>query len=307
MKLVRREAGEGYPREYLLARVKARRGKLIDDWRPLLAGGMPPGLSEDDLWQDLLQEFDWLHRQMNAKLRNIFAPVFAVFEIDTLILCLRNLAAGRRESNARILAFSLLPKKIKEILSHQENLTGALAALAAVWPGERKNLDNLARIQVERGTKGVEEELLRLHLESTVPATLHPLVRRWLVRLIDRRNMLVLFKHLRWHLATPPRFIQGGAIPPQKLAGLLEQGETSALAGPLRIRPGPGQELTGSWLESQLLRKISLDLRRAGRDPEGVGVILDYLWRRYLEAVNFRLLLRARDVPPDRLAAELLS
>ena len=52
----------------------------------------------------MLRELAWLHTQMNRELRETFAPLFALFEIKTIVLCLRNRAIGRTGEITRLLA-----------------------------------------------------------------------------------------------------------------------------------------------------------------------------------------------------------
>jgi vacuolar-type H+-ATPase subunit C/Vma6 len=51
---------------------------------------------------------------------------------------------------------------------------------------------------------------------------------------------------------------------------------------------------------------MTASLRRAAREPSGIGRILDYLWQCSLEARNLGIIMRAGDLGPEGLAAEIV-
>ena len=46
-------------------------------------------------------------------------------------------------------------------------------------------------------------------------------------------------------------------------------------------------------------------LRKAGRGPSGVGLILDYLWRCSLEATNLSILLYGSELDRETITPEI--
>ena len=97
MELLRDIASDGFPTDYVIARVRARRAALTREWRAELARKAAPSASDEAIWDGLLGEYAWLYGQMDGRMRARLAPVFALFELKTLVLCLRNVDAGRKE------------------------------------------------------------------------------------------------------------------------------------------------------------------------------------------------------------------
>ncbi len=298
---------EGYPPAYLLARVRARRSGLIRDWPACIDRGVPAGTSAGDLWGELVREFGWLYRQMDSEYRRIFAPVFTVFELRTLILCLRQRQARNNAKVEELLALSLLAPSVKKPLRTATDLQGALAGLEERLACETPIFTGLAQIGVDQGLKGVEEVLTRNYLIDTLRGKLHPLVRRLLIELVDLRNLLILYKHLRWKLGTPPAFLEGGSLPPGKLQAAWETGDLTAFVASREDISDSFMGIDAGVLETVLLRRISARLKRQGKFIEGVGPVLDYLWRCYTETRNLGVLRHGRDLPKETLAAELIA
>ena len=63
---------------------------------------------------------------------------------------------------------------------------------------------------------------------------------------------------------------------------------------------------TAQLLESVLLRGMTTKLRRIGRESEDVGLILDYVWRVYIQARNLAVIYHGEGVGPDALEKELI-
>ena len=101
----------------------------------------------------MLRELAWLHTQMNRELRETFAPLFALFEIKTIVLCLRNRAIGRTGEITRLLARSLLADEVKAILLRGPEVRSTITALGfpededlpAFHSSRRRNRDRFDR------------------------------------------------------------------------------------------------------------------------------------------------------------------
>src|SRR5512136_906202 len=114
MELLREIAADGFPTDYLLARIRGRRVALAARWGAARAHGLPPGTTDAQIWEALLAEFEWLYAQMNRPLRQRLAPVFGLFELKTIVLCVRSRAAHRSSEIAALLARSLLADALRQ-------------------------------------------------------------------------------------------------------------------------------------------------------------------------------------------------
>jgi vacuolar-type H+-ATPase subunit C/Vma6 len=94
----------------------------------------------------------------------------------------------------------------------------------------------------------------------------------------------------------------------EKFAGIIGKKDLLSLV-PL-IREITGTTLTvpsATDVENALYRNISRSLRKSARDPLGVGVVLEYLWRCSLQARNLSILFQGAGVERDMLAEELIQ
>jgi len=304
MALLSRPAFDGYPDEYLLARLKGRWAGLGSGRQSKAAAG---GMTDADAWDPMHSEFRWVYRQMNERLRLTFAPLFLWFELRTIILCLRFRRGGDRAKAAGLLPASLLAKPLQQALTEEgepaevmEALSGLLAAVAEPYRG-------LADLYRQRGGRELEQRLVTLYLERMTDLPLHPLLREFFRGLIDLRNLVTLAKLLRWQLREPQVFIRGGEITPERLGQALEEGSAAGLAALLAALPGMGVPPAAPLNpEQQLFGWLTAKVRRLGRDPLGVGLVLDYLWRCFVEAHNLSLMIHGEGLDHETLSAELI-
>ncbi len=97
-----------------------------------------------------------------------------------------------------------------------------------------------------------------------------------------------------------PSFLPGGVIPPRALESAWRQRTLAPL-----LPEAAGAVPTTLEAEAALLRLVTTELTRAARQPDGTGLILDYLWRLRLRARNQRLRLYGRELPAEVLAREV--
>ena len=122
----------------------------------------------------------------------------------------------------------------------------------------------------------------------------------------DLRNLMTLYKHLRWRIGKVPVFISGGKLGRAALREVLEGGDP---AGVIQL----GGLLTGkepvpaASLETHLLRWLTHRMRRRGMAAAGTGTILEYLWTSYVEARNLSVIFQGVDLDPDTLRKELVQ
>jgi len=310
MDLLREIATDGFPTDYLAARVHGRRAELLAQ----RARGRPlqqlQARSDEAIWDALLAEFDWLRRQMNPRLRQDFAPMFTLFVIKTLVLCLRNKAAERQATVERLLQHELLAEELQDAVVSAPDQPAAVAAVVEAVGALQGDAQPLAAAYVDGGLKGLETRLMRDFLGRVVSAPCHPAVRRFFVSFIDLRNVMTLYKHVRWGFHDAAAFVPGGTLATARLAGASERGDTGGLDACVREMTGeaaPAMAASEVALESRLLSSVTRRLRAAGRTGDDVELILDYLWSVYVEARNCAVRLHATDVDAATLERELIA
>jgi len=310
----------GYPTDYLLARIKGRRLELVGDWRSLVAAdpmetlssGRYAGVSgsspEAAVWLKFLTELDWLYRQMDERVRDRFAPVFFWFELRTLLVSLRFRRGMDAGKIPELLAFSLLAERVKRVLTGGEEAAAVVDALIARLSSVAERCWRLRDIYRDAGGREFEDQLTALFLEQVAGAAQHPPIGEFFRALIDMRNLLTLYKQLRWKIGKPPAFVRGGDIGRSRLKEIAERGELAEVIQLIHSLPGMGEAPAGREnVEHLLLVWLTGRVRRWGREPAGIGQILDYLWRCYLEALNLGLLIHGRGMEPELLAGEVVA
>jgi hypothetical protein len=308
----------GYPTEYLLSRIRGRRTHLIADWRPLVLSASPVdrlastrygGIITDDypegIRRYLMQEFGWVYSQMNSSLREIFRPFFLYVELGTIFICLRYAKGKEAGKIERILSLSLLSEKIKEILVGGEPLLSAVGGLEDCFTSLSSRFAGLRKVLEDTGLQGVELTLTTRYLEYTVCSKLHPVMKDFFISIVDSRNILSLYKYLRLNGKIAPPFIAGGRIDETMFKKIAEDKDLVAI-GPL-VRKLTGREPEAANIEISLYRKVTRLLRKAGREPLSVGLILDYLWRCSLEATNLSVLFYGSEIDRGIITAEMVQ
>lgn len=315
------ERGEGgYPAEYLLSRIRGRRASLISDWETLIrsatfresipvsryrefAGETVPA----GLWRYLLEEYRWVYLQMEKSLRDIFRPFFLYSELRTLFFCLRFKAVGDNARIEEVLSCSLFSKPLKHAIVDSSTVEEALDKVEDFFLPLSYRFKGLRTAFAKNGFRGAEQHLMKAWLEYIMDSDLHPVVREFFRRLADSRNIIALYKHLRWELKEEPCFIKGGRISHRRFRSVLEKGDLFDVASLIRLTTGLTVEIPGSTaVENALYRGISLFLRRAARELSGAGLILEYLWRCSLEVMNLGILFHGKEMERDRVSAELI-
>ncbi len=315
-----RKVGEGeYPTDYLLSRIRARRALMITDWRRLLLGeplrdlvlsryGPVPEEDPEAVWRFLLKEFGSVYFQMNKDLRSFFAPFFLYAELRTVFICLRYAKGGEDGKIGGLLSLSLLSGNIREILGGGRDLPLIIDGLGEMLSPLSKEFAGLGIIFEKKGLRGIEQRVTTAYLEYVVHSGLDPLMKEFFVSIIDSRNVLSLYKHIRARGKAAPQFIDGGRITEKIYAGIAAKKDGSALEHLLLRITGFRIEDQGiATVESSLYKMTTRLLRRAGREPLCFGVILDYLWRCSLEARNLSVLLYGSHLEREVLAAEIVQ
>ena len=322
MNVLEREADRGYPTEYLLSRIRGRRGYLIKDWNALLASAAPleslqgahyRGLvteySKEGVWKGMLKECKWVYLQMNRGLRNVFSPFFLYSEIKTIILCLRHKREkGHNTEVEDILTFSLLAGDLKEVLRRDADLPLILEEFERQFLSLPDKSEGLNDIYLKKGLKGVEEHMTDSIIDQIRTSSLHAVIHTFFAALIDMRNVITLYKYLRWTVVRGTVFVPGGSIHPSRLEGAAHRGDLSEVSRLIHDLTGKiVQEAGLSAVENILLTGLTKQVRALAKESPDIGLILDYLWRVYMEAKNLTILLHCADMERVSLRNEIIT
>jgi len=316
VEFLRKTEDKGYPTEYLLSRVRGRRAMLIADWSPLVLSESPAdhlaftrycNIATNDypvgIRRYLLKEFGWVYSQMNRTLREIFLPFFLYMELNTIFVCLRNARGNETGKIEGILSLSLLSEKIKKILRGGEHLVSAIGGIEDCFLHLSGRFSGLINVFENNGLQGVELALSTRYLEHTAHSKLHPVMKDFFVSIIDSRNILSLYKYIRFNGKLAPPFITGGRISETMLMKIADRKDLDEI-GPVVQKVTKIESETAN-IEISLLRMMTRFLRKAGREPLGIGLILDYLWRSSLEATNLSVLLYGNEIDRETITAEM--
>jgi len=316
MRALLRDMPAGVPADCLVARIRGRRSFLVRDWDRLLLTSSPLQTlspapwrrtlsgTEDQVLQVLQQEYFWAFSRMDEKVRRFLAPFFWLAEVRTLAVCLRILTGGATNLD-HLLTYSLLAKTIKDLLRKAGGCAPAVTGVTDILAGYDARFSGLADIYRTGGPGALEGALHEISLAIIFDMPIHPQMRSYITLVIDSRNLTTLAKRMRWRLRTIPPLLGGGSLPPPRLAKLFELRDSAGLLQ-LAMRLGglaPYRETDD--LERVLYEAQRRVMRRLARGAEGVGVILDYLWRCGNEAANIGLLARLESVGSEHAEAEL--
>lgn len=292
---MRHDSSDGFPTGYLIARIKGRGTTLITDWRRLIDHGPLPEASDERIWEALLlRELAWLHTQMNRKLRETFAPLFALFEIKTIVLCLRNRAIGRAGELAHLLERSLLADDVKAILLRGPDVRSTIAALD---------------LPQDEDLPAFETRLMHVFLEDVAGLALEPALKVFFTEFIDLRNVMLLYKHLRWSLAGRCRFISGGSMELSLFEEIAQQRDDAAFDALLKRVTGLATVSVAASegaLETILLRSMTKRLLKSRHEAGDLALIVAYIWRLYVQARNLAVLHHGTRIEQRTLERELI-
>lgn len=311
-----RDMPAGVPADSLLARIRGRRSFLVHDWERLLLARQPPVALAPAPWRQVLSgagdwplralqhEYFWAFSRMEAQLRRVIAPFFWLAELRTLVISIR-LLSGAAAELASTLKNSLLANNIRDLLQKGGERTTAVAGVAALLARYDSRFARLDDIYRSGGSGPLEEALYDISLQILAGMPLHPQIRCYVALLIDSRNLTTVAKRLRWRLGTLSPLLKGGTLSPVRLAKLFEQRDSAGLL-PLAMHLGGQAFYSGAGdLERILYESQGRVMRRLAREADGVGAILDYLWRCGNEAANIALLERLESVGVESVGAEL--
>ncbi|HXX53876.1 MAG TPA: V-type ATPase subunit [Thermodesulfovibrionales bacterium] len=319
MQLLQEIEDRGYPTEYLLARIRGRRASLINDWESFLMGAataeflpshhkdFAPDASSHGQWRHLLKEFRWVYYQMNRKLSKIYSPFFLYAELKTIFFFFRYRVANEQTKWEQLFNVSLLSKKCKTRLKNSEDIHDAVRMVEDLLVPFSLMFKGIGEMFLEQGLQGVEWWLANRYLEHVMTGRLHPVIRKFFVRTIDSRNLITLYKLLRWDMKREQEFVKGGSINAHTMQSTAVRGDMFHVLRMIRKLTGVAVESPDATsVEKAIYKGMTHSLRREGRDPSGVALILDYLWKCSMEVRNLGVLIHGEGIDSDTLRAELV-
>lgn len=283
------------PTEALLARLRSRRAEL-DLVDPVVT--VPE------------EAAGWVYQRLNRRLRKRLEPFLELLAMRNLILQLRYALAGEMPP-ATILSNALLAKPLRRLVATTEESEPLVAQLEALLVNDYPFTAGLTATFRDQGPGGVERQLADGILRDGLERSRNPPLKRTLRYLIDMRNCLMLSKLWRWQVSQPPPFTAGGDIDPTRLQRIwADQDNDRLIRLTARLAGEPfksGERNDGGTLgmEQSLLHGLTRLLLRAGRDPLGLAVIIEYLWRVEI-AIHNKLLHQTLSADRQELLEEVL-
>lgn len=274
MEILERIEDRGYPADYLLSRVRCR----MVLYKNLIASESPV-----EIWRHLLREYRWIYIQMNETLRNIFRRFFIYSELRTIFMCLRY-KKGEYEKIKELLCFSLLSDDLKELLRGDSDMMTAIEGIEDAFLSISDRFQGLKEMFMENGLRGLEQKSMNVYLENTIDSKLHHTIRDFFTYIIDLRNIIAIYKHIRWQMHDYPPVIRGGSIKEARLRRIFEKQDVSGIT--TLVQKLTGINADAKNIENSLLKGITHILRKTAKDPLCIGVILDHLWRCYVKTVD---------------------
>lgn len=256
---------EGYPTDYLLARLRARTESFT--------GRCPAGRGEE-AWLELQREYGWLFRQMNVGLRNTLAPVFFYFELRNLFAALRFCAGADRDGLNSTLSECLLGQQLQLILKKDHAFPATLKELSNLFGCYGKGFKGLDEVWRIGGLRSVEISILGGFTEIVQRENPPRAVRDFLGRLFERHTLLQLSKEQRWRLEDSPLTADHPAWVRRRLQHAFER----------LSRHDPGVEDDPARLDTLLVRTLVRDCRRQARSSRTLAMFLAYFCSCWLTA-----------------------
>lgn len=261
------------PAEALLARLRARRAAL-DRY-----GGAGGGPDPEAL-------LSWLHPRLAHSLRRALRPCLELEAMRFVLLVLRHRLGGE-PAPPELLHQAWLAPALAPLLDHPGHAASVVADLEAWLAGDYPFAAGLTDTYLRQGPGGVEQQLAAGMLAAALAAARVPAVHMTVRFFIDLRNLLAVLRHWRWQLRVPPRLLPGGEVARDLLTRAWARNDLGTVARlASRLAGVPLMELEPRTAERHLLGGLTRRLQRAGRDPLGVAVVIETLWRCRVAARN---------------------
>jgi hypothetical protein len=272
---------EGYPRDFLIARLRGRRQLWLK-----VTGGQQR--KQADPWPAMQGELYWLYRTMDRKTREEFALCFLYFELRRVLIALRRLAGRNREGLAQLAVLPLLNRELVRQLQGAADVRDAVRLLDASLVNVKTASVHLEPILVEDGQRQMEEALVDTLFNSALHMGSGPALRSYFGQLVDLHNLLSILKTRRWELTEQRPLLPGGTHTPQQWQALLRPGQELKLRLAANRISGSDQ-FDAESVEHAMLGRILTTLHRRARAEPDPFLIFNYLWALYLHTRNLGL------------------
>ncbi len=303
---------EGFPIEYILARIRGKRTGLIVGYGDILYSQLPyESLRATDYSPYLIHEdIEYaVNRLMEAERRRLFRladydlkavlePVLMFFELENLKTVLRGKANNYEKAVIEAsLGPTILRRKILNRLIDAEDIHSCINAMIEFIPEIEKPLREAIPLYKEKEDlflielnleKGLLEYVIG-HISKRDRA-----LRAFFEFNIDYRNLRTAFKLMNWNIRKYEQsYVNGGRLK----SGILRRVANSkdfydALSNLEGIHMWRYIRGAGLYLEieNRLDDYSLIFFKRLSREPSGIGLIVGYLWRRHIEAKALRLI-----------------
>ncbi len=280
------------PTDALLARLRYRRATTM------MKGDQPLAATLGDI-------IDWVYQRLNNPLRRRLRPFLEILAMRHMVLALRYRLVEDMPPEA-LMRHALLAEPFKKLLISSNDARWLITKLEEALVQDYPFVSGLAKTYLQQGPGGVEQQLAGGILGHAINRADNPVCQSVLRYLIDMRNLLVIRKFWRWQVSQPPAFVTGGSFSLDVLRRTWSLHDETRLATMTRQLAGESARDSQTInLEQALLSGMTKHLRTIGRDPLGIGVIIEFLWRVQLAQHN-QLLQRNLSVDRQDLLEEVL-
>ncbi len=292
MKLLASTQPSELPTEALLARLRCRRAAIN------LAAEHVTDTPATDV-------VSWVYKRLNCRLRKRLEPFLDLLAMRNLTLALRYTLADETPP-ASLINSSLLAKPLQRLVMATEETENTIAQLEAALTNDYPFAVGLTAVYQNQGPGGVEQQLADGILQHGLARAGNDILKATLRYLVDMRNCLMINKLWRWQVSQAPQLTIGGMLATnrmQRIWATHDSDRLTSLTSRLAGEPLISTEAIG--MEQSLLRGLTRLLRRAGRDPLGLAVIIEYLWLAQI-AVHNQLLRQTLALDREELLEEVL-
>jgi hypothetical protein len=272
---------EGYPFDFLLARLRVRRQVWSGITGRQHRTRVVPPLSKQ-------AELRWLYKTMDQKARQEFGLCFLYFELRRLLIALRCLVGRNKDGVEQLAEKSLLNHILIRQLQSASEVADAVRILDAALNDTSHTFPRLEKVLVEQGYRQMEEQLVDLFFQTVVVSPKSPALRNYFCQLIDLQNLLSVLKNRRWQLSESRPLLVGGSLSPPQWQSLQRSDQELKLHQTIEQISGI-DSFDAPSVERAFLGQIQHRIhRQAQANPESF-LLLDYIWALNLHTRNLGL------------------
>lgn len=247
----------------------------------------------------------WVYQRLNRHLRKHLTPFLELIAMRNLVLILRYTLAGDKPP-AVLMEHSLLTRSLHQLAVTTGEDEATVARLEVALSSDYPFASGLTATYQNQGPGGIEQQLNSGILQHGLNRAGNDILKGTLRYLIDMRNCLMINKLWRWQVRQAPQLSSGGILATSSLQHIWASQNSERLTRlTARLAGEPLVSTEAIGMEQCLLKGLTRFLRRAGRDPLGLAVIVEYLWIAQL-AVHNQLLRKALTLDREELLEEVL-